>query len=66
MFHLAFNRFRWVMTILAIFGNFDGTWMVLMADQLPEHAKYMQTPFPDSMDEHVNLAHAGVDTNEVW
>ena len=26
----------------------------------------MQTPFPDSMDEHTNLAHAGVDTHEVW
>ena len=66
MFYLVFNRFRWVMTIPAIFGNFDGTWMVLMADQLPEHAKYMQTPFSDSMDEHTTLAYAEVDTHEVW
>ena len=37
-----------------------------MADQLPEHAKYMQTPFSDSMDEHTTLAYAEVDTHEVW
>ena len=47
------------MTIPVTFGNFDGT-------NGGSASKYMKMPLPYSMDEHTTLAHAGVDTHEVW